>query len=51
MSLMLPEPLAVQEVKASWLQVQVAPVRVEGIRSVTDAPIASLGPKLLTTIV
>lgn len=50
-SLMLPEPLALQLEPTDAEQVQVTPVKTAGKMSVTVAPIASLGPLLVTVIV
>lgn len=49
-SLILPEPLAAQAAPVPGAQVQVTLVSEEGIVSKTEAPTASLGPALLTTM-
>ncbi len=51
-SLMLPVPLAVNpEAPPLCVAVKVTPVKMAGKFSVTTAPVTSLGPLLVTTIV
>jgi len=51
-SLMLPAPLAVNpEAPPLCVAVKVTPVKTAGKLSVTTAPVMSLGPLLVTTIV
>ena len=50
-SLMLPLPEAVQLEPADAVHVQVTPVKLAGIVSLTVAPVTSLGPLFVATIV